>query len=429
MPKKVILIGAGGRGLTYTTEMLKYPEDYRVVAVAEPVQARRENIQKLHNIPDDMCFASWETLLAMPKFADLVVISTQDRYHFAPAMAATQAGYDLLLEKPISPVLSECIALEEASKTYGTNIIVCFVLRYAGFFMAVKKCILDGKVGDVMNIVHIEGVGNLHQSHSYVRGNWKNTRESACMLLAKSSHDIDLLQWLTGAKCRKVQSFGTRSYFRKENKPEGAPERCIDGCPYADSCFYNSETLYLKDKENAWFRSAAAMTPYNPTDAQVENALRTTEYGKCVFSCSNDVVDHQVVNLEYEGGITASFTMSAFNRGGRSIRVMGTKGELWGDAEDNYISYYDFATKQTQTYTYSELLQVQDITGGHGGGDQKLVEELRSYLNGTYDGFSITPFCDSCDNHIVTFAAEYSRITGGQTVDVEQFKKTPPANM
>ncbi len=423
MLKKVILIGAGLRGASYTREMLKADGKYQVVGVAEPVKNRREEIQKLHNIPDEMCYESWEPLLALPKCADLAVISTMDRQHFEPAMKAIEAGYDLLLEKPISPNPSECLALEAAARKHNTKIVVCFVLRYSAFFMALKKFILDGKLGKIINVVHVEGVGNRHQSHSFVRGNWKNSTESSFMLLQKSSHDIDIMQWLIGEKCKKVQSFGSLSYFNKANKPEGSPERCIEGCPYADSCFYNSVKLYLDDKNNEWFRSAAAKTATNPSDEAVEKALKETEYGKCVFNCSNDVVDHQVVNLEYENGITASFTMSAFNKGGRSIRIMGTNGELFGSDNQNFISFYNFETKETEEIKYSDLLQIPDITGGHGGGDTKIVAELYDYLNDNYQGFSITPFEDSSDNHITTFAAEYSRVNGGKTIDIEDYKK------
>ncbi|MEE0896809.1 MAG: Gfo/Idh/MocA family oxidoreductase [Acutalibacteraceae bacterium] len=421
--KKVILIGAGLRGIGYTNKMLELENEFQVVAVAEPIKERREEIRIKHNIPNEMCFETWEPLLDMPKFADLAIIATMDRQHFDPSMKAIEQGYDILLEKPISPDPKECLALNEAAEKHGVKIVVCFVLRYAGFFLALKKLILEGKVGDIVNIVHVEGVGNRHQSHSFVRGNWKNSQESSFMLLQKSSHDIDILQWLIGKKCKKVQSFGSLSYFNRANKPEGSPERCIEGCPYGDECFYNSVNLYLEDKDNGWFRSAAARTPTNPSDELVEKALRESEYGKCVFNCNNDVVDHQVVNLEYEDGVTATFTMSAFNKGGRSIRIMGTKGELFGDAGDSYISFYNFETRETEKYEYADILQVQDITGGHGGGDSRMIEELYSYLNGTYNGVSITPFSESCDNHITTFAAEYSRVNGGKTVEIEDFKK------
>lgn len=181
-------------------------------------------------------------------------------------------------------------------------------------------------------------MGNIHQSHSYVRGNWGNEGRSANMLLAKSCHDIDILQWLLGKQCKKVQSFGAMTYFKRENAPEGSTEHCIEGCPKGDTCPYNAVKLYLDDKKNRWFRTTCTRQA-NPTDEMVEHALRTTQYGKCVYKCDNDVVDHQVVNMLFEDDVTVSFTMNAFNKGGRNIHIMGTRGELRGAMKEAQSPY------------------------------------------------------------------------------------------
>ncbi len=420
--KTAILIGAGDRGKRYTDYALANKDKYKVVAVAEPVKGRRENMQKLHNIPDEMCFESWEEILDMPKLADLAIICTMDKDHYAPCMKAIERKYDILLEKPMSPDPKECTEIAEAAEKNGVKIIVCHVLRFGLFFKTLKGMILDGKIGDVINIQHAEHVGNVHQSHSFVRGNWGNTEESAPMILAKSCHDMDILQWLVGKKCTKVQSFGSLSHFNRANKPEGSPERCIEGCPYGESCFYNSVKLYLEDKSNDWFRGAATKK-VKPSDAEVEKALWETQYGKCVYSCNNDVVDHQVVNLEFEGGAVVSFTMSAFNKGTREIRIMGTKGMLMGDFEDTYVTFYDFATRTTEKIEYISQAQAQDITGGHGGADELIMEELYDYLTDNYNSYSICSIDDTCDNHLIAFAAEESRVNGGKTIDFAEYKK------
>ncbi len=422
--KTIILIGAGLRGQAYTDYAVNHPDEYQVVAVCDPIPERREYIKKTHGLSDDACFESWEEVLERPKFADIAMVCTMDRDHFKPTMAAIDKGYDIILEKPMSSFPEECAKIAESAEKKGVNVIVCFVLRYSRFFMALKKLVLDGKIGRVMNIDHIEGVGNIHQSHSFVRGNWKNSDESSCMILQKSSHDMDILQWLIGSKCVKVQSFGSLDYFTPENKPEGAPERCIDGCPHADTCYYNSVKLYLDAKDNSWFRCAATRTSENPCDELVERALRETEYGKCVYSCNNNVVDHQSVNLLYANGVTATFTMSAFNEGGRIIRLMGTKGELYGSPEKDSITLYDFATRSHTDIKYTDVLTSQDLTGGHGGGDTGMMKDITDFYSGDYKGFSITPISESADNHLTAFAAEYSRVHGGMTVDMAEYKKS-----
>ena len=313
---KVILIGAGGRGRVYTDKM---DERFQVVGVADPIPELRQYIKEKHNLSNDMCFESWEQILDLPKFADIAVISTMDRMHYEPCMKAIELGYDILLEKPVSPDYKECVAMSNAAKEKGTKILVCHVLRYAPFFMKIKEMIDKGMIGKVLSEHHTECVGHLHQSHSFVRGNWGNSQRSSFMLLQKSCHDMDILQWLIGRKCTKIQSFGSLTHFTRENAPVDAADYCIDGCPHSETCPYNAVKLYLDDKKNDWFRGACTKN-VNPTDDMVEEAIRTTQYGKCVYKCDNDVVDHQTVNLLFEDDITVTFTMNAFNKGGRTWR-------------------------------------------------------------------------------------------------------------
>ena len=101
----------------------------------------------------------------------------------------------------------------------------------------------------------------MHQSHSFVRGNWGNSERSSFMLLQKSCHDMDILQWLLDKECIRVQSFGSLTYFKEENAPEGAPEFCVMGCPHADTCPYHSVKLYLEESNETgrgrWHRTAS----------------------------------------------------------------------------------------------------------------------------------------------------------------------------
>ena len=268
-----------------------------------------------------------------------------------------------------------------------------------------------------MSINHEEGVGNIHQTHSFVRGNWGNAERSSDMLLQKSCHDIDILQWLIGKKCKKVQSFGMLSYFKEENAPEGAAERCLD-CPVADECMYNAKKLYLDDKENNWFRTTSSHK-VEPTDEDVEEALRTTQYGKCVYKCDNNVVDHQVVNMLFEDDITVTFTMNAFNKGGRFIHIMGTKGELRAAMDESSpMTVYDFASGKTETIDSTKAKD--GISGGHGGGDNGIIGTLYAYLTGTYTGNCVPEIEDSYYNHAIVFAIEEARRTG-TVVDFDEF--------
>ena len=415
---KVIVIGGGLRGITYTDAMKELGDKYEVVAVAEPIDSRREYIKQKHNIDDKLCFKDYKDLLALGKIADLAIISTMDQDHYEPAMKAISLKYDLLLEKPVSNNPKECLEISKYAEEMDVKVLVCHVLRYSDMFVTIKKMIVDGVIGDIVSINHEECVGNVHQSHSFVRGNWGNSTRSSCMLLQKSCHDMDILQWLIGKKCLKVQSFGSLTYFKKENAPKGSPEYCIDGCP-DKKCPYNAVKLYLDDKDNYWFRSAATRKT-NPTDEMVEEALRNTQYGKCVYKCDNDVVDHQTVNLLFEDGVTATFSMNAFNKGGRFIHIMGTKGELHAAIDgETPITVYDFETKTTKEY---DVITSDGINGEHGGGDGGIIRTLYDYINGTDDGFSASGIVTSVENHLIVFAAEKSRATN-TVVDLNEYIK------
>ena len=413
-PLKVIVIGAGNRGNKYATLMSQMPELYQVVAVADPGKAPREHIQQMFHLPDSACYTDWKDILAQPKMADLAIIATVDAMHYEPALKAIDLGYHLLLEKPVAQTAQECADIAAAAKKKGVSVLVCHVLRYTPFFKRIKEALMAGTIGDVQSVVHVEAVGNVHQSHSFVRGNWHCEAETTPMLLAKSCHDLDIIQWLLDKPCKRVQSFGDLTYFRKENAPAGAPVRCADGgCPIGETCPYNCIKLYYDDKNNAWFRGAATRgktADFVPTDEEVMEALKTTDYGLCVFQANNDVVDHQIVNMEFEGGVTASFTMNCFNQGGRYIRLFGTKGELYANMSDPEITVYTFEDKQI--HNIPVVKTDETILGGHGGGDAGLVKELHEYLSGTYTGYCAADIEISVKNHLIGFAAEQARHQG-----------------
>ena len=426
-PITAIIIGAGDRGSTYARAMAGMPEKFQVVGVADPAKPCRENIQDMFRLPPERCFSSWEEILDQPKMADLAVIATMDQLHYGPAMKAISMGYHLLLEKPVAQTARECVDIARAAEKKGVSVLVCHVLRYTAFFGRVKQLLMDGVIGTPQSIIHVEAVGDIHFSHSFVRGNWHSEAETTPMLLAKSCHDLDIVQWLLDKPCKKVQSFGSLTYFRPENAPEGAPVRCADGgCPLAGTCPYDCMKLYYHVPKDAWnyhwFRGAATRgrcAGWEPTDEEVLSALKETDYGLCVFHANNDVVDHQVVNMEFEGGATVSFTVNAFNAGGRYIRIFGTKGELYARASDSRIQVYTFADGVWRDVPVAET--EESILGGHGGGDEGIVRELYDYLSGNYQGFRAADIATSVQNHLIGFAAEQARHLN-QVVDMDNYE-------
>ena len=419
MTMRAVVIGYGNRGAAYSVYSADHPEELQIVAVADRIENRREYAKKLHNIPDDRVFQDWQELMEQPKLADFAIIATQDSQHMEPALAMIEKGYNLLLEKPMATTPEDCKRITEAAEKKGVKVIVCHVLRFTRFWTTLKNIIDSGEIGKVMSIVHMENVGNEHQSHSYVRGNWRRVDESAPMILAKCCHDTDILQWLIGKPCKKVQSFGSLTYFTKENKPEGAPARCTDGCPHGDSCFYNAVKLYYDRKDNKWFRGVAAKTVDNPPDEAVMEALLHGPYGRCVFDCDNDVVDHQIVNMEFEDGTTASLSMNAFNKGNRVIRVFGTKGELSMNGDNEFVIFpFDTREEKRISVDYGNT-----IVSGHGGGDTGIVIDALKYFGEGEPSKSVCDVRMSYISHLIAFAAEESRLNG-TVVDLDAYSES-----
>lgn len=417
----MIVIGAGSRGRTYAGFAKNNPEMYEVVGVAEPIKERREFMIKNYPACTNNVYEDWKDILAVPKFADVAVIATMDRMHLDPALKAIELGYDILLEKPMAPTAEESKKICEAAEKKGTKILVCHVLRYTHFFKALKQVIDSGKIGKVMSINHEEGVGNIHQSHSFVRGNWGNEEASSFMLLQKSCHDMDILQWLLGEKCVKAQSFGSLKYFTPANRPEGAPDYCLDGCPHADKCRYNVEKIYFGKNEHGWMRNTITAMP-DPSEEERIEALKKGRHGRCVFACDNNVVDHQVVNLEFESGATVSFTMNAFNLGGRVIHIMGTDGEIHASMSSDTFTVSNFDTSETETVKINDMVLDESIASGHGGGDAGIMLALHDLIAEGKTSKSVCDIRTSYENHIIAFAAEDSR-KNGTVVNISEYEK------
>ncbi len=407
-----VLIGAGQRGAhAYASYALSHPDELRFIAVAEPDAERRRIFKEQHNISDDMCFSSWEELLNKPKLADAMLICTQDRMHFHPTIKALEKGYHVLLEKPMSPDPKECITMGEYATKYNRAFLICHVLRYTPFFSTLKQLLDSKRIGELVSIQHNENVGYWHQAHSFVRGHWRNSIESSPMILAKCCHDMDILLWLADAECTYISSFGSLSHFKKENAPAGAPKRCLDGCPVAEECQYYAPNQYLG--ENTEWPTASISN-----DLSIEartRALKEGPYGRCVYHCDNDVVDHQVVNIEFANEVTAAFTMSAFTKDcTRTMKLMGTRGEIRGAMEKNEIEVIDFLTGE------KEVISVEHTQDAHGGGDEGLMRNFVSLVrsNGTCTGLTSADI--SVQSHIMAFAAEKARVDKA-VIDIKEF--------
>ncbi|MFI7706797.1 Gfo/Idh/MocA family protein [Nonomuraea sp. NPDC049480] len=406
-PVRVVLVGTGIRGEIYGHWIDEHPDRAEVVAVAEPHPARQRIAAERHRLPTSAIFQDWRELVGRPRFADAVVITTQDAQHVEPAVAFAEAGYAVLLEKPIAPTEEECRRVVDAVTRNKVPFGVCHVLRYTPYTRMLRTLLDEGRIGEIVNVDHIEPVGFAHYAHSYVRGNWRREQTSAPMLLAKSCHDLDWLRHIVGRPVRAISSFGSLSYFVPGNRPDAAADRCTD-CVLQDSCAYSATRIYgehLAAGDLAW--PLSVLTPH-PTEESVAAALRTGPYGRCVWACDNDVVDRQVVALEFDGGATATFTMTAFSTSRpRVTHIFGTMGEIFCDG--SIIRVTDFRTRETRTIDATAPATDDPLLSGHSGGDAGLMNDFITAVATWDDRWIADTAAEAMAAHELVFAAERAR--------------------
>jgi len=414
------LIGAGARGMNaYASYALDHPHEIKFIAVAEAREDRRKKFAQYHGIEDDMQFSNWEELLDRPRLCEALLICTQDTMHYEPTMKALQKGYKILLEKPMSPNPVEALQMAEEVDRVGGMLTVCHGMRYSTYYSTLKEILDKGTIGKILSVQWTENVGYWHQAHSFVRGNWRNSVESSPMILQKSCHDMDMLQWLINAECIKVSSFGNLSYFNEKNAPEGSTARCTDGCKVEHECPYSALKWYLNEK-NEWPGNVVTLEPKLELRRK---ALEEGPYGRCVYRSDNDVVDHQVVNLLFDNEVTVAFTMTAFSKEiNRTFKIFGTKGEIRGNHNMNEIEINLFSGRTEKVYP-------EQVEGGHHGADTLIMRSFVQQVRNN-DRSGKTSAMVSAKSHLIAFAAEQARISEETVVMdkyIEELKKQQTA--
>lgn len=448
-PIRLLLIGAGNRGAdAYGAYALTHPDVFRFTAVAEPILARRLKFAQEHQIPSHNQFTDYRHALAAHPDVDAVVNATQDELHYDSALAVIAAGYPMLLEKPIAPSWSETLEIVQAAEVAECTLLVSHVLRYTPFFRKIHDIIQSGRLGQIIHLSQSENVSYFHMAHSYVRGHWRSTRLAAPMILAKCSHDLDLIYWWMGEKVKTLSSFGGLRHFITENAPTGAPARCMDGCPAADVCPFYAPRIYLDARPikiavsktdqpilraigklslkapqlaNALGRiipPLRALTQYqgwpvntitqHPEDPEaIRDALQHGPYGRCVYHCDNDVADHQVVSMLFPSGVTATLTMQGHSHEeGRTVRIDASRATLLGkfSYSEAWIDIHEHLSGAVERFRFpSEVEQ----TSGHGGGDGGLMQHFARVLRG--EATPLTSARDSLESHRMAFGAEKAR--------------------
>ena len=416
---KVAVIGAGSRGRhAYGNYVLNNQDKIRYVAVVEPDINKRAALAKEHNINSEMCFEYEDDFFKLGKVCDAIIIAHQDKQHYETAIKALNLGYDILLEKPMTPDAFECIDLEECAKRNGVNLMVCHVLRYTEFYEKIKELVDEKVIGDLIGFDHKENIGHYHMAHSFVRGNWRNSEETSPLILAKTCHDMDIITWLVNDECTAVYSSGDLNYFKKENAPKESAKKCLE-CKLNEECIFSAKRIYLDNCRNIWPVNTLCA---NPTYENVKEVLDKTNYGTCVWKVEdNDVCDNQVAVMEFKNGVRGTFTVTAFTHNQfRETMLFGTKGSIYADTRDNEIIVRKHGIDE---YAESNIIVIKPkrIVGGHGGGDVGLMEDFINVVNGSGKE-PRTSVKQSIQSHLMSYACEKSRLEK-RRIEIEEFKK------
>lgn len=401
----IAVLGCGSRGRTYA-KLIAASARYRLTACADLHATRRAAVSALAPDGGIRTFDTADSFFAAGKLADVLIIASQDSQHFQHAMSALELGYDLLLEKPAAESLDRCEEIDRRARDLGRRIALCFVLRYTPFYSTVKRLVDGGRLGRIISIRTHEGVEPFHQAHSFVRGHWSKSGESTAMIVAKCCHDADLLCWLAGSPPESISSYGDRTWFRAENAPTGAPARCTDRCPTANNCLYDAHR-YLTDKRR-WLDMVMDGAAH-ATDGQILNFLKSSPWGRCVYQCDNDVVDHQVLACRMENGITATHTMTAFDSG-RGIEIYGTLASLKGGSPYSEAGAAELWIRHHAAGAIEPIAieRPGDLGyAGHGGGDSGLIDALEGLFKGPS---ALVPGLDGLAGHRLAFLAEQARL-------------------
>jgi predicted dehydrogenase len=413
-----VVVGAGNRGcFVFGGYALANPDRLRVAALAEPDDEKREWMAREHGIPEERCFRDWQELFGEKRLASLAIVATGDTQHVGPTLAAVARGYHVLLEKPIAPTPEDCVRVVDAAEAAGRMLQIGHVLRYTPFYRRVHEIIESGVLGELVSLDLREQVAYWHMTHSFVRGKFRNSELAAPIILAKSCHDLDLMVWFAGRPATRVSSFGSVAHYRAEAAPDGAPERCTDGCPAQQDCPHDAERFYLgPDEEVARIWPWSDLSLDSTREAR-RRALEAGPYGRCVYRCDNDVADHQVVAVEFEGGATASLTVQGLaSEEERTIRISGSRGELSGALHSGVIEVSRHGVFGSERHEMGGSLL------GHFGGDEGLLDHLTEVMEQQAGGEVRTSGRVSLESHLLGFAAEEARLSGS-VIEMGRFRE------
>jgi predicted dehydrogenase len=359
---KYVIVGAGGRGIyMYAIPLVRdYADVAKLVGVYDTNYKRSELLSKEAG-GDIPVYLDFDEMIQDAK-PDTVIITSKDSTHHDYIVRALDAGCDVIVEKPMTIDTPQCKEIFEAEKRSGKKVIVTFNLRFAPFSTRLRELIQEGAVGEVLS-VHLEWFLDTRHGADYFRRWHRRKENSGGLLIHKSTHHFDLVNWIIGEEPVHVNAFGSLRFYGPTREERGT--RCLT-CQYKDTCEYyfdissdeRVKKLYLDCEEvDGYYRDS------------------------CVFSEEIDIEDSASVSVKYSGGAIMSYSLTAHSpfEGYRMV-INGTGGRLQAENLHGGVGPFKGQTIQNvKIYNRKEEeinIKIPLASGSHGGGDERIRNML-----------------------------------------------------
>jgi Predicted dehydrogenases and related proteins len=399
LPIRIAIIGLGNRAKKYLEYVKEHPDQVCISHIVDPNGMRLNYFATELNLPTNCCYSDYD-LFFNDVSCDInaVLITTPDNLHFDPAIKAIHKGYHVLLEKPIAQSYEECRIISEEARKFNVIVGVCHVLRYHPYFRKIKEVLNSGELGEVISVNHISSIGLDRATHSYVRGIFNRKEDSNPLILSKCCHDIDFLLWALDTHCINLSSAGSLKWFKPENAPKNSSNRCIN-CNIEEQCPFSAKDLYLR--RHSWIDNFD-IPKNNTVDEGIIKELMEGRFGRCIYHCNNNVVDHQALIMEMENGLTINLSMEMFCGDDlRKTHIYCSGGELYGNERVLTIKRF---RQEIVTYDFSDIYK----SAYHANADLKIFEDFIMALTNKKHRF-LASICNSMESHKICFEAERSR--------------------
>ncbi len=359
--KRYVQVGCGNRGLvSYAVPLVKEYSDCAELCGVYDTNPKRALLTSRLCEKSIPVFDDFDRMLKEVK-PDVVIVATKDSEHDSYCIRAMRAGCDVICEKPLTTTFEKALEIQKVKEETGRDLTVTFNLRFQPVYARIKELIREGVIGEVLN-VHFEWMLNTRHGADYFRRWHRQRKNSGSLLVHKSTHHFDLVNWFLEQEPLAVNAFGTRRFYGPTRDKRS--ERCLT-CPYKGECeFYyqmddTSKELYLDcEEEDGYIRDA------------------------CVFSEEIDIEDSMSVNVLYSGGAIMSYSLTAHSPyEGFNMTLGGTLGRMEISVRSSgFIGYREDSARSVKIYNRKgEEIQMKfpkDQLKGHGGADPRLRDML-----------------------------------------------------